>query len=63
MQLQLSVTRTKNGYSKTLLKRESIFSSENRQTGVKGGLNHKKGQDVAKTNKSNYYLKNKEDFQ
>ena len=32
-----------------------LCSSENRQTGVKGGVKHKR-QDVAKFNRNNYHL-------
>ena len=33
-----------------------VFSYENIQTGVKGGLNHKMRQDVSKLNRKNYHL-------
>ena len=54
MQLQISVTRTDN--------LNSIFFAEEcfklcqywRQTNVKGGLKHKKRQDVAKLNRRHY---------
>ena len=60
MNLQWSVTITNNLNSRVFPKNVSTcFSYENKKTGVKGGLNHDKEQDISKFNKRHYHLQKK----